>query len=235
MKRHNKSPFHQQKLILANNTDGQKYQNEVKNNTKVKDPKITITDSWDYHDKEMPGAYTLHNNKTFPCQTCGKSYSEFHSLKNHIKIVHEKAKIFSCKLCDESYSDYRDLSRHYKSVHEEQKIEKAKEYVTLSLTDIDANAILATKVNHTILETSLDKNKMIADQERDKAMNVHPEVTKIVQLGEKNNETEKYLEEPKENNVQLEKKSLEYKTYMRCKICKTDIHQTTDAFRHLGK
>ena len=125
--------------------------------------------------------------------------------------MHEKAKIFSCKLCDESYSDYRDLSRHYKSVHEEQKIEKAKEYVTLSLTDIDANAILATKVNHTILETSLDKNKMIADQERDKAMNVHPEVTETVQLDEKNNETEKYLEEPKENNVQLEKKVLNIK------------------------
>lgn len=45
----------------------------------------------------------------------------------------------------------------------------------------------------------------------------------------------KVLEETNENNVQLEKKNIEYKTYMRCKICKTDIHQTTDAFRHLGK
>ena len=68
----------------------------------------------------------LGSNKSkemFPCQSCDKSYTELHSLKNHIKIVHEGAKIYSCNLCDESYTDYKDLNRHYKRVHENQENE----------------------------------------------------------------------------------------------------------------
>ena len=63
------------------------------------------------------------SNQMFPCHSCDKSYTELHSLKNHIKIVHEGAKIYSCNLCDESYTDYKDLNRHYKRAHENQENE----------------------------------------------------------------------------------------------------------------
>ena len=36
-------------------------------------------------------------------------------------------------------------------------------------------------------------------------------------------------------NVQLEQKNIEYKTYLHCEICKTDIFQNAEAFVHLGK
>ena len=82
-----------------------------------------------------------------------------------------------------------------------------------------------------------EENKKIClkiqdEQDRNELKDLQEKIQDIIK---KNNETEKYLEEPKENNVQLEKKSIEYKTYMRCIICKTDIYQTTDAFIHLGE
>ena len=76
---------------------------------------------------ETPVKLGNHLKKTFSCKTCGKNYSETLSLKNHIKIVHEGAKIYSCNLCDKMFGsrvkDYLELNRHYKTVHENQEKE----------------------------------------------------------------------------------------------------------------
>ena len=37
------------------------------------------------------------------CESCGKSYGQKGALKNHVKAVHENAKVFSCGSCDNNF------------------------------------------------------------------------------------------------------------------------------------
>ena len=60
--------------------------------------------------------------KYFSCQTCDKSYTQYHNLKKHIKSAHEGVKKLSCKLCDKSYAHDHKLKNHIKTFHQGTKI-----------------------------------------------------------------------------------------------------------------
>ena len=54
----------------------------------------------------------------YPCETCGKSYSDQNTLRIHIKSVHEGVK-YPCVLCFKIYSDMSALRRHIISKHQQ--------------------------------------------------------------------------------------------------------------------
>ena len=64
----------------------------------------------------------LERESKKPCELCGKSFSDLHSLKEHKKTAHENdGKIFKCKLCDYSNILKRNLASHVKLRHEKDK------------------------------------------------------------------------------------------------------------------
>ncbi len=59
-----------------------------------------------------------HKDRREECEQCGKKFALKAELKEHIKVVHEKA--FKCKElgCGKTYSHEHDLRRHQKEAHE---------------------------------------------------------------------------------------------------------------------
>ena len=53
--------------------------------------------------------------KLFKCTSCDKSFTESHSLQNHIKSIE---KYFKCGLCCKSYMHLRQIKNHIKKFHE---------------------------------------------------------------------------------------------------------------------
>ena len=53
--------------------------------------------------------------KLFKCTSCDKSFTESHSLQNHIKSIE---KDFKCGLCCKSYMHLRQIKNHIKKFHE---------------------------------------------------------------------------------------------------------------------
>lgn len=60
--------------------------------------------------------------KSFSCNSCDKSYTQSHSLKNHQLVVHEGFR-FDCDSCDRTFTQSPSLQKHKKSVHKDIKIE----------------------------------------------------------------------------------------------------------------
>ena len=54
--------------------------------------------------------------KSFSCNSCDKSYTQSHSLKNHQLVVHEGFRL-NCDSCDRSFTQSPSLQKHKKSVH----------------------------------------------------------------------------------------------------------------------
>ena len=48
------------------------------------------------------GKFTKHEKK-YSCELCDKSYTQSHSLKSHVKIVHDGKKEFNCADCGKSF------------------------------------------------------------------------------------------------------------------------------------
>ena len=55
--------------------------------------------------------------KRFSCNACDKSYTQSHSLKSHIKIVHDGKKEFNCDICGNSFGRKQALETHLVLVH----------------------------------------------------------------------------------------------------------------------
>ena len=64
------------------------------------------------------------HEKKFACKFCDKSYTQAHSLKTHIKTVHEGKKAgkrFKCRypLCTEAFTQSHSLKNHIQKQHKE--------------------------------------------------------------------------------------------------------------------
>ena len=67
---------------------------------------------------------TMNNSsaKEFPCKLCEKSYSQPHSLRQHVKNFHEKLKDYSCEYCDTHYTQSHSLRSHIKRAHPDKPV-----------------------------------------------------------------------------------------------------------------
>lgn len=57
---------------------------------------------------------------SFPCDTCGKTFVKYFSLKSHLKS-HLLTKDFKCEFCPASFRRSHDLKRHVRSLHTKAK------------------------------------------------------------------------------------------------------------------
>ena len=68
--------------------------------------------------------FTVHEGvkaeKLYKCISCDKSYTQSHSLKHHIRLVHG-GQFYECQWCDKAYSDYGRYRSHISIVHEGSK------------------------------------------------------------------------------------------------------------------
>lgn len=57
------------------------------------------------------------NNGVFICDTCGRSYKYYRSLRAHKKYQCGKAPAFKCPLCDHVSKLKGNLKKHYLKQH----------------------------------------------------------------------------------------------------------------------
>ena len=58
--------------------------------------------------------------KKFACKFCEKSYTQSHSLKTHMRNVHEgkkQGKNYKCQLCKQAFTQSHSLRNHIQRVH----------------------------------------------------------------------------------------------------------------------
>ena len=63
----------------------------------------------------------MHDNqRDYKCDSCGKSFNFAHTLKQHVKIVHEglERQRFKCDLCSKSFHTEQYLRDHKAVSHE---------------------------------------------------------------------------------------------------------------------
>ena len=53
----------------------------------------------------------------YPCDKCGKQFSQKSSLKRHIQSLHERVK-YSCDNCNKEFTLKDALKKHIQSIHE---------------------------------------------------------------------------------------------------------------------
>ena len=65
---------------------------------------------------------TLHEEqRNYKCDSCGKSFTSAHWLKNHVNILHEGQRNYKCDSCEKSFTQSGSLNNHIKTLHEEQR------------------------------------------------------------------------------------------------------------------
>ena len=65
----------------------------------------------------MDSKINQKSKKRFSCNGCDKSYTQSHSLKSHIKIVHDGKKDFHCDTCGNTFGRKQALESHHALVH----------------------------------------------------------------------------------------------------------------------
>ena len=53
--------------------------------------------------------------------SCGKSFTQSHSLETHLHTVHDGYKDYKCEFCKKSFSQAVHLKRHIHKIHERNK------------------------------------------------------------------------------------------------------------------
>ena len=53
--------------------------------------------------------------------SCGKSFTQSHSLETHLHTVHDGYKDCKCEFCKKSFSQAVHLKRHIHKIHERNK------------------------------------------------------------------------------------------------------------------
>ena len=64
------------------------------------------------------------DKKSFKCDICDFSCSQYTNINRHVAFVHEGKKPFKCDTCDTcdySCSQKSDMNKHFASVHEGKK------------------------------------------------------------------------------------------------------------------
>lgn len=56
-------------------------------------------------------------NGKFACVTCGRPFSTFVELKQHIRDVHDSERKFSCSLCPKTFKGISGLKQHISGYH----------------------------------------------------------------------------------------------------------------------
>ena len=64
---------------------------------------------------------SVHNEKKFVCQHCGKSFGWKGAMHFHEKSVHLKITEFKCEECDKSFSTKGNLRKHISVCHSEER------------------------------------------------------------------------------------------------------------------
>ena len=64
---------------------------------------------------------SVHNEKKFVCQHCGKSFGWKGAMHFHEKSVHLKMTEFKCDQCDKSFSTKGNLRKHVSVCHSEER------------------------------------------------------------------------------------------------------------------
>ena len=80
-------------------------------------------------DSKKKVAKTNQPLKKFTCQLCDKSYTQSHSLKSHVRIVHDGLKAekrYKCPTCREGFTQSHSLKNHIEREHKISSINKTK-------------------------------------------------------------------------------------------------------------
>ena len=54
----------------------------------------------------------------YKCESCGKSFSQKQTLRNHIHTIHEGHKDYKCETCGKSFAERGTLAKHIRIIHE---------------------------------------------------------------------------------------------------------------------
>ena len=78
-----------------------------------------------FRSMEIEETNSVHNGqKDHKCDSCGKSFFEAGSLKEHINSVHNGQKDYKCDSCGKAFFEAGSLKIHINSVHHGQKDHK---------------------------------------------------------------------------------------------------------------
>jgi hypothetical protein len=58
-----------------------------------------------------------HENRTYPCTQCNKTFTKSDILKEHVLGVHEKCRDFKCEYCGKDFPSLRRVNIHVKIIH----------------------------------------------------------------------------------------------------------------------
>ena len=64
------------------------------------------------NDQDQEGNMVYEGHKDYKCKSCGKSFSQARTMKNHIQIIHEGHKDHKCESCGKSYFQAGDLKKN---------------------------------------------------------------------------------------------------------------------------
>ena len=73
------------------------------------------------NDQDQEGNMVYEGHKDYKCKSCGKSFSQARTLKNHIQIIHEGHKDHKCESCGKSYFQAGDLKKNLNIIYEGHK------------------------------------------------------------------------------------------------------------------
>ena len=73
------------------------------------------------NDQDQEGNMVYEGHKDYKCKSCGKSFSQARTLKNHIQIIHEGHKDHKCDSCGKSNFQTGHLKKNFNIIHEDYK------------------------------------------------------------------------------------------------------------------